>query len=325
MRSLIVLVLLCLLPVAPAQTGKGDKSPIGKAKALSAIPGYKKQLIHGFTLLVNDDVYKNNDDKKWRRKPLDVLELELGTIVRRLPDRAVKALQKLLVWVEWYDESDPDIGKAVAKYYGASGNLRAWSLSKGKHPLKANNIEIINMMSLTREHQPGVKLERCVILHEMAHAVHHRDVGFNNPTVRTAYKQAMDRGLYNEAKDVYGRTHRPPYAATNPAEYFAELSCAYLDKLHYFPFTPDDLKKHDPAGYKVMEQIWGTRKKIDTALKAKAEKQAAARLAAAQKDHAAGRKERAVSVLEWLIQEMPDTKAAATAKKLVEKWGMAEE
>jgi hypothetical protein len=265
-------------------------------------------------------VFKNNEDEVWKRRPLDVLDLELGTIARKLPARTVTALRRLVVWIEWEERSDGDFGKVVAKYYGFSGNLAVWSLSRGKHPLKANNIEVIDMKRLTREHQPGVKLERCVLLHEMAHAVHHQVFGTRNPHISAAYKQAMARGLYKEAKDVYGRIRKPPYAAVNEREYFAELSCAYLDKLHYFPNTADELKKHDPVGYRMMELTWGKRAQIEAALKKQAEKDAAVKLAAAERLHRAGKKAEAIEALEKLLADFPETKPAARARDLLEKW-----
>jgi hypothetical protein len=250
-----------------------------------------------------------------------VLDLELGTIVKRLPARYVTGLRKILLWVEWEDKSDPDLEKGVvAKYYGTLGNLALWSLARGKHPGKANNVEVINMRSLTREHQPGVKLERCVLLHELAHAVHHQALGSNNAVIKATYQQAMKRKLYDEAKDVFGRTRKPPYAARNEREYFAELTCAYLDKLHYHPFTADELKKHDPQGYALMEKIWGPRKKLDAVLKNQAERAATNAVIAAERLYGAGKKKEAFVALEKVMKEYPDTRGAAGAKKLLARW-----
>jgi hypothetical protein len=313
--ALAVLGLAVALPRAAAQ----PKDP-GKGKPKSPIPGYRKETIQGFTLLINEEVYKQSEDPVWKRKPLEVLDRELGTIARRLPARTVTALRRLLVWVEWEDRSDPDFGKVVAKYYAVWGNVSLWTLAKDKHPLKANNVEIIHMKDLTREHQPGVKHERCVLLHEMAHAVHYQVFGRNNPHIAAAYKQAMARSLYAEAKDDRGRIRKPAYASTNEREYFAELSCAYLDRLHYYPFTADDLKQHDPQGYKMMEQTWGKRSQIAAAIKKDAEREAGKRLAAAQRLHRAGKKSEGIEALEKLVAELPETKPAETARKLLVKW-----
>jgi hypothetical protein len=40
-------------------------------------------------------------------------------------------------------------------------------------------------------------------------------------------------------------------------EYFAELTCVYLGlRTQSFPFTRDDLRAYDPAGYALMEKVW---------------------------------------------------------------------
>ncbi|HJZ91195.1 MAG TPA: hypothetical protein VKE40_10000, partial [Gemmataceae bacterium] len=115
-----------------------------------------------------------------------------------------------------------------------------------KNPLKSNAVTILSLKSLANEHQPKTDSGRCVTLHELAHAFHHHVVG-DNPLVKSTFRQAMERKLYDPNV----------YAATNEREYFAELSCAYLDRLDYFPRTREELKKHDPKGYELMEKTWG--------------------------------------------------------------------
>ena len=164
-----------------------------------------------------------------------------------------------------------------------------------------------------------VLLFLCVLLHEFAHAVHAHVVGSNSPQVLTAYNQAIDRKLYEEAEDVYGRTIKP-YARKNDHEYFAEVSCAYLDKLHYFPFTRADLQKHDPAAYKLMEAVWGKAKDLDKALKTENEKAAATRVSKAKQLLAEKRtKDEGVRLLKYVNTFLADTTAAKEAKKLLDK------
>jgi tetratricopeptide (TPR) repeat protein len=246
------------LQLDPALADAHAKRQLAAKERIKAqpIPGYKQQAMEGFHVIVAQNVITHNDDADYERKPLDVLRGELEAVVKLLPKRAVKALHAVPIWVEWHDDKDPDIGKSVAKYYGASGNLVLWALDKQKNPLKANSVEIIDMKALAEEHQPKRKLDRSVLLHEFSHAVHFQLFGADNPQIKAAYQQAMDRNLYDTAKDVNNREIKP-YARTNEREYFAELSCAYFSKLHYFPFTRDDLKKHDPVGYKMMELTWG--------------------------------------------------------------------
>jgi hypothetical protein len=322
MHRLFVALFACLFLSSlglQAQTKTDAAKQPDKKKILAGpIPGYKHRNIEGFDVLLHAKVLEHENDAAFKRKPLDVLELELNTITRALPPRTVKVLHGIVIWVEWDETDDPDYGAAIAKYYGVWGNRAMWSLSNDKHPLKANNIEIISLKSLTKEHQPGIKLERCVILHELSHAVHLQLFGPDNPHVKAAYRQAMERKLYDEAEDVYGKK-RKPYARVNDREYFAELSCAYLNKLHYFPFNREDLKKHDPTGYKMMEATWGTPKQIDAAVKVEVENAATRRLDKAKRLQAEKKPEEACTTLERLLEFYPGSKAAAEAKPLLEK------
>jgi hypothetical protein len=320
MRLLRLALFVSLAVAGPALAQSAKSKPADKKKLLSTpVPGYTLKKIEGFDVLVNDAVLKHNDDAEYKRKPMDVLELELGTVVRVMPKRVEQALTSVLIWAEWDDETDPDYGKAVAKYYGVSGGVSSWSLSNNKHPAKANAVEIVSVKSLTEEHQPGVKFERCVVLHEFAHAIHFQVIGNRNDTVRSAYTVAMDRKLYGESKDVEGRVVKKPYASTNDHEYFAELTCCYLDKLHYYPFTRDDLKTHDPAGYKLMETVWGKADKLDAQIKAENAKAADARVQKAKNLLVEKKKDEAKKLLERVVDLFPKTPGAAEAKKMLEK------
>jgi hypothetical protein len=171
-----------------------------------------------------------------------------------LPLSALKPLRRVLIWIEW-DNLDRTSPRALAKYYGGS----IWLLAGSEHPLKSNAIELLSLKKLTMEKNLSTERTRLVLLHELAHAVHHVVVGFHNGVVLFAYKQAMDRRLYDQVQTENGGLERA-YAATNAREYFAELTCAYLDRCYYFPFTRQDLREHDPTGYRLMEKVWGNQK-----------------------------------------------------------------
>jgi hypothetical protein len=238
------LTLLLLLPAVAFAQPKDKPSPLDK------IDGYKRHVIEGFTLLVSDDVAKA-DVSKFERKPMEVLELELKMLVKIMTAKQLDALRNLPVWVEWEEQFEMTNGRegnATAVYYGGhQGHM----LQKGKHPLKAKTVTILQMKALTGEHQPKTDSGRCVILHEFAHAVHDQLLGNDNASVKAAYTQAMERKLYDKKQ----------YVSTNEAEFFAELTCAYFDQLHHHPKTRDDLKKHDPVTHKLMEAVWGKERK----------------------------------------------------------------
>src|SRR5690606_31451940 len=58
---------------------------------------------------------------------------------------------------------------------------------------------------------------------------------------------------------------------TNEQEFFAELTCAYFDQLHYYPKNRSDLEKHDPITFRLMQEVWGKRPIPKTAIAKNAE------------------------------------------------------
>ena len=208
------------------------------------VPGYRTLQVAGFTVLADPRVIE--PPEKQTISPLQVLEGELKILGRLVHTQALAELRKLVIWAEW-DEVQPlgngREGNALAVYYGGS---QRGMLQSGRNPLKANNISILSMRNLTREHQPGQQSDRCVLLHEVVHAVHHTILGFNNPQIEAAYLQALERG----------KLERGSYAATSAAEFFAEMSCAYLDRLQYFPRDRDELRQHDPVTFQLLARLW---------------------------------------------------------------------
>ena len=238
----LVVCVLFLLPLGlsaqPAAKGPKKKDDVP--------PGYKKDNLRGFTLYFSNRVLEEDRSSKLPRKPLEALEQELIIVETVLPADKVKKLKAVPIWVEWDERIAMGNGRgggAVAVFLGGHQS----DLLDRSNPVKSNAVTILSLRSLTAEHQPATDSGRCVTLHELAHAFHYHVVGENNQQVKDTYKQAMERKLYDRAL----------YVATNEHEYFAELTCCYLEKLDYFPRTRDELKKHDPKGYDLMEKTWG--------------------------------------------------------------------
>jgi hypothetical protein len=229
-----------------------DTKPVAK-KEKELVPGYRTTKIEGFTFVVKEAVF-TRDLTEYERKPLDVLEQECKTLVKILSPKALAALRGLVIFVEWDEEVPLHSGRkgnATATYYPMDA---AQMVKDGKHALQAKTVTIHSLKALTAARQPKKDTGECLLLHEFAHAIHDQLLGFDHAGIKAAYQQAMERKLYD--KDLY--------VATNDREFFAELSCAYLDRLRYYPNTRADLQKHDPTSFKVMETVWaGVAKKQD--------------------------------------------------------------
>ena len=98
-------------------------------------------------------------------------------------------------------------------------------------------------------------------LHELAHAYHHRvlEKGFENAEIIGAYKRAKADGLYERVEQRFGDGRAAvvrAYAMTNQQEYFAECTEAFFSTNDFFPFTRNELARHDPAMFELLKKLW---------------------------------------------------------------------
>lgn len=235
-----VLLVAALAPASNAQQSKPKKTPFDE------VIGYKVHTLAGFTVIVSDDVLQA-DVSSYKRKPLDCLELELKNIVGLVNDRTANALRRVPIWAEWDNRFAPSTGRAGLVYAVYYGGPQASLLTRDIHPLKSKCVVLMLTKRLTESYQEKERPETLVLLHELAHAVHDQLLGMQNADIKAAYQQAMARKLYDKSL----------YIATNEAEFFAEASCAFLDRIDYFPKNRAALKDHDPETYKLMNSVWG--------------------------------------------------------------------
>jgi hypothetical protein len=207
--------------------------------------------IQGFSVYISRTVFdENGRNDGW---PLDCLQEELDHICRVAP-QFLKAMRTIKVFVEW-DHVLPGRPDAVAVFYGGGGEGQLFA--QGVNPSKAGHVTILSLKRISEAKRQGLAPRKAVfILHELAHAAHHYDLGDNNPFIENAYRQAMTRGLYSAVPDKLRGTVQA-YAATNAHEYFAELTCAYLDYCDYFPHDREELREYDSVGYELMKKVWG--------------------------------------------------------------------
>jgi hypothetical protein len=178
---------------------------------------YQKKSCQGFTILINPEVLVHRREAAAMQKEL---QTQLRAIVRVVPAQPLSALRKVWIWVEWKKKKD-----GAAEFHPSA----QWLKEHGYNPEKAGHIEISNARNFVRwscADQPWM------LLHEFAHAL------YESVAYRDGHQQKA-------------------YALTNAKEYFAELSEAYFGKNDYYPFTRDELKKHDRRGFELMEEIWG--------------------------------------------------------------------
>jgi hypothetical protein len=202
---------------------------------------YESRELCGFALRVHPMAIEHADDLA---ACLEELEGQLRNIQRVVPDAPLAELQKVPFWIEW----------RVKPRGAAEVHVSArWLRENGYNPDKLYGVEINNCRNFvdwSRTAQPWM------VLHELAHAYHHRVLGSGHRPLRTAFAEAGEQQLYDSVLHVNGRRERA-YALTNVDEYFAELTEAYFGKNDFYPFLPAELREHDPVGYGVLRDIWG--------------------------------------------------------------------
>lgn len=202
---------------------------------------YDLREVRGFAVLVHPDVERHPADAK---AALAELGAQLARINRVVPAKPLSALRGVPIWVEWEAKRG-----GAAEFHVSPG----WLKENGYNPEKVRSVEISNARNFvrwSRQDQPWM------VLHELAHAYHFRVLGDRHAPLRAAYRQAVERKLYERVTHADGRTRRA-YALTDPAEYFAELSEAYFGRNDFEPFTRAELEKHDPVGFALMKAVWG--------------------------------------------------------------------
>jgi hypothetical protein len=200
-------------------------------------PKYHTQQLDGFNVFINEELLAHPSEAA---PALRELKKQLAAIVRSVPKKPLQALREVPIRLE-RDE------KKHAAYY-------SWgSWHKGKNPQFNDGLVVLaNARLFVDWSQHG---QPCMVLHELAHAYHHRVLGEHHAGITTAYDQAMMRKLYESVPYVLGGKKKA-YATTNEREYFAELTEAYFGKNDFYPYTRADLKEHDPAGFQLMVQVW---------------------------------------------------------------------
>lgn len=214
------------------------------AAAFEPTANYRKHDLQEFTVYLGPELVRNSRDADAVLRQADI---ELERIAHVVPDRALSALRKVPIWVEWDAPTDK---KIVARFFPGSGYVK----KAGLNPGKANGVEVPNAKRFLEEYQAG---SQWVLMHELAHAHHALALtDRQDAAVKAAHKQAVERKLYEDVEHFNGVRTRG-YAVTNHFEYYATLTEAYFGKSFNFPYDRPGLLRYDTVGYWLMHDTWG--------------------------------------------------------------------
>jgi len=215
---------------------KKETSSDQKKKYTLTVNDYDPVQLHGWTVYLEKSLHGHPR----RQQAMDLLDRNLTQIEKLIPAVVLLDLKAVPIWL------NKDIRKGACYHPNPT-----WLEKNGRMPEKVRCIELQNIDNYLdwADQQP------MMLLHELAHAYHHRVYGFNDPRITKAFKQAVAAKSYEKVKHVSGIEKRA-YALNNEKEYFSELTEAYFGKNDFYPFTRTELKKHDPEGYRMIEAVW---------------------------------------------------------------------
>jgi glucose/arabinose dehydrogenase len=244
MRRTHTLAALVLLLADLGHATAAPKSPFDGKTAVR----HQTNFVEGWTVLVDERLLAGQPAAT--QKALELLRGQLKEIVGVVPAPAVAKLQEVTLW---FSPEYPGV-QPRAEYHPGAG----WLRDHGRDPAMVKSVEFTDVRIFEAESRRMPNFT----LHELAHAYHDRVLtdGFENAEIKAAFERAQASQSYDKVERWFGNgrsnTFERAYAMTNPQEYFAESTEAYFSRNDFFPFTRDELKRHDPEMAQLLGRLW---------------------------------------------------------------------
>ena len=212
-----------------------------------SVTGYTNYTLSGFNVLVEDSAFVMN--ATLTGTAINLLQNKLLEISQFNIDQVkIDSLKAVPIFMDWNTTT------GAAQYHPSA----AWLLANGYIVEKARCVEISNITNFinwTNQNQPYM------VMHELAHAYHHRVLNYNSSIITNAFNNVISNNMYtNVSYHIGGGNYNiqpTAYALTDVREYFAEISEAYFGLNDYFPFNYNDLSNYDVVGFNAALVIWG--------------------------------------------------------------------
>jgi hypothetical protein len=207
-------------------------------------PEHVEKDLEGWTIHVDKRLLK--EEKEVGDVALRILGFKLMEITYRVPEESVEKLRKVPIWLDFDHELNN------MQYHPSKG----WLIGHGHDPRMEQSVHIPRAQSLSRVVR--VHKQPWVILHELAHALHDRELGFGDSEIMEAYNKAKASGKYEKSLLFTGNTVKH-YGLTNEKEYFAESTESFFGVNDFYPFVRAELEEHDPHMHKLLKKVWGVK------------------------------------------------------------------
>lgn len=200
--------------------------------------------VEGWTVHVDPSLLKG-EYKETGDLALRILGERLHQVVLRLPAEPVAKMMEVPVYL---DRKHP-LGNA---HYHPDGG---WLERHGYDPAMAKAVHFTGAASLI--HEARSSHSTSVVLHELAHAYHDRELGFDHPGILAAYRVFCDSRKFDQVQTIGGAL-RPHYGLTDHKEFFAEMTETFFVGNGYYPFNHFQLHQEHRPTYELIAGIWGT-------------------------------------------------------------------
>ena len=206
------------------------------------VDGYTSRAVEGWPVRVSETLMAEKPDQT--RHALELLGEQLRIVKDVIPQQTIVKIINVPIWFSPKYEGVRPTGE----YHPGAG----WLKSQRRRPELHRCIEFTNIPIFERE----VKRMPVLVLHELAHAYHDQELGFDHAEVKATYDIALNNGSYESVQRGKSGKKERAYAITNEREYFAETSEAYFGRNDFYPFDRNELKGHDPRMEEVLKNLW---------------------------------------------------------------------
>ena len=233
-----------LVKFMDSQNDQATIAAADKRKAYVPTCEYEKRQIEAWTVYVSPRLIQA---KAYGDEICKLLRYKLHLVKRYMPDKALKQLQTVPIWLEYDSQAIP-----YMTYHTSEEKLKAGNLN----PDKLHAVEIGNAENFYR----WQNLQQFMILNQLARAYYHRFLGDGIGKVKTAWQKAVKSGRYDSVLRFDGRHVRHP-ALNSPLEYFAEMTESYFGVNDHYPFLQFETRQHDRETCQLLAELWGGKAK----------------------------------------------------------------
>jgi len=200
--------------------------------------------VEGWTVRIDDRLLGDAPDAALGTRALRFLEAKLVEIKAVVPADRVKDLQAAAIVL------DLNCGKLGAMQYHPSAG---WLKANGYPADLAKCVHIPRAADLPTRR--NINEQPWVVLHELAHAFHDQQLGFDEPRIKAAH-EAFQKSGRGDAALLYDGRRVKHYGLTNQMEFFAEMTESYFGVNDFYPFNRAELMEAEPDLFKLLTEIW---------------------------------------------------------------------